>query len=83
MPPSTSGGTPDATVLGSEQCLIPKPARVTSPPMSFYVAILAWLVIGAILVTGVVLATKGMLWLLIVGAVLFIGAFAKWGCATH
>lgn len=52
--------------------------------MSFYVALLAWLIIAAILVLGIVLAAKGTLWLLILGAVLFIAAFSKWGCkASH
>jgi len=51
--------------------------------MSFYGAILAWLVIGAILTVGIVMATKGALWLLIASVVLFVLAFAKWGCATH
>jgi len=51
--------------------------------MSFFAAVLAWVVIAAILALGIVLATKGTLWLLIVSLVLFILAFAKWGCATH
>jgi hypothetical protein len=51
--------------------------------MSFILAVLAWLVIGAVLVVGIVMATKGALWLLIVGLLAFILAFAKWGCATH
>ncbi|HYV33040.1 MAG TPA: hypothetical protein VEO53_18275 [Candidatus Binatia bacterium] len=51
--------------------------------MSFFSVILAWLVIAAILVVSVVMAAKGVLWLLIVSMALFILAFAKWGCATH
>lgn len=51
--------------------------------MSFYVAVLAWLAIGAVLTVGIVMATKGALWLLIVGLLAFVFAFAKWGCATH
>jgi hypothetical protein len=51
--------------------------------MNFILALLAWLVIGAILVMGIVMATKGALWLLIVGLLAFVFAFAKWGCATH
>ena len=51
--------------------------------MSFYAAIFAWLVIGAILVWGVVLATHGAFLLLILGVLAFIGAFAKWGCASQ
>lgn len=51
--------------------------------MSFYLALLAWLLIAAVLVVGIVMATKGSLVLLIVSMVLFILAFSKWGCATH
>ena len=51
--------------------------------MSFIAALLAWLVIGAILVLGIVFATKGVFWLLIVGLLAFVFAFGKWGCATH
>jgi hypothetical protein len=51
--------------------------------MKFLTAILAWLVIAAILAAGIVLATKGNLWLLGLGLLGFIAAFAKYGCATH
>jgi len=51
--------------------------------MSFYAAILAWLLIGAVLVLGIVMATKGAFLVLILGVLAFIGAFAKWGCLTH
>jgi hypothetical protein len=51
--------------------------------MSFYAAIFAWLVIGAILTVGIVMAATGALWVLILGSLLFIAAFAKWGCLTH
>lgn len=51
--------------------------------MSFFIGFLAWLVIGAVLVAGVVMAAKGALWLLILGLLAFVFAFAKWGCATH
>jgi hypothetical protein len=51
--------------------------------MNFILALLAWLVIGGILVVGMVLATKGIYALLIVGLLAFIFAFGKWGCATH
>ena len=51
--------------------------------MSFFLAVLAWLVIAAVLVLGIVMATKGVLWLMIVSLLLFILAFAKWGCASH
>ncbi len=51
--------------------------------MNFFSAVLAWLIIAAILVVGIVMATKGVLWLMIASLILFILAFAKWGCATH
>lgn len=52
--------------------------------MSFYSALLVWLVIAAILVTGVVLAvSKGIFWLMFLSIAVFIGMFAKYGCATH
>ena len=51
--------------------------------MSFYVALLAWLVIAAILTVGVVMATNGSLIVLAIGGVLFFLGFAKWGCASH
>jgi hypothetical protein len=51
--------------------------------MSFIAAVGAWLVIAALLVLGIVLAVKGTAWVLVVGALGFLFAFAKWGCATH
>lgn len=51
--------------------------------MDFIAAVLVWLVIGAVLAAGIVMAVKGSAWLLIVGLVAFILAFAKVGCASH
>lgn len=51
--------------------------------MNFVLAILAWVVIAAVLVAGIVCATKGALWLLVVGLLGFIFAFGKWGCASQ
>lgn len=52
--------------------------------MNFFVAVFAWLVIAAILATGIVLAVaKASFVLLILGALGFVFAFAKWGCAAH
>lgn len=51
--------------------------------MKFYTAVLAWLLIGGILAGGIVMATKGSLWLLGLGMLAFVGAFAKYGCAAH
>jgi hypothetical protein len=51
--------------------------------MGFISAVIVWLIMGAVLAAGMVLAVKGSLWLLVVGLVLFLLAFAKFGCATH
>lgn len=51
--------------------------------MSFYSALFAWLVLSAVLVLGVVMAAKGVFWLLIVSLLVFFAAFSKWGCASH
>ena len=51
--------------------------------MSFFIGLFSWLVIAAVLVTGIVLAVKGTFWLLIVGALAFLAVFAKYGCAAH
>jgi len=63
--------------------LDPAASLTNIPPMSFFLAIFAWLVIGAILVAGIVMATNGVFWLLILGLLAFTAAFAKWGCATQ
>jgi hypothetical protein len=51
--------------------------------MSFFIAIFIWLLMGAILVTGVTLAVKGTFWLLIVGLVAFVFSIAKIACLHH
>ena len=52
--------------------------------MKFYMASLAWIVIGTVLGTGIWLcAVKGNPWLLAVSAFAFIFAIGKIGCATH
>ena len=52
--------------------------------MSFYWALFVWLLIAAILVAGVVLAvSKGIFWLMFLSVFLFVGLFAKYGCAAH
>jgi len=48
--------------------------------MKFLLAILAYLVIGLILGWGILLAVKGNPWLLIVGFLAYVVAFAKLGC---
>jgi hypothetical protein len=51
--------------------------------MNVFLAILTWVVMGAVLTTGVVLATHGNFWLLILGGLGFIAAVAKIGCLSH
>lgn len=48
--------------------------------MKFFSAIVAYLLIGAILGTGIYEAVKGHLWLLAVAVLVYIVAFAKLGC---
>jgi hypothetical protein len=52
--------------------------------MKFIMASLAWVVIAAILGTGIWLfAAKGNPWLLAASAAVFVIAVGKIGCATH
>jgi len=51
--------------------------------MNFFLAILIWLIMGAILVIGVALAVKGTFWLLIIGLLAFVFAIAKIACLSH
>jgi hypothetical protein len=48
--------------------------------MKFFLAILAYLLIGAVLGWGILLAVKGNLWLLGFGFVAYVVAFGKLGC---
>ena len=48
--------------------------------MKLFSAVLVYLVIGLILGWGILLAVKGSLWLLIAGLVVYVVAFAKFGC---
>jgi hypothetical protein len=48
--------------------------------MKFLMAILAYLAIAAILGWGILLTVKGNPWLLVVGALAYVAAFAKLGC---
>lgn len=48
--------------------------------MKFLLAVLAYLAIGATLGCGILLTVKGNPWLLIVGALAYTAAFAKFGC---
>lgn len=51
--------------------------------MNVFLAILVWLIMGAILTVGVVMAVHGSWWLLIFGALAFIVAVAKIGILSH
>ena len=48
--------------------------------MKFVLGIVAYLVIGLVLGTGILMAAKGKPWLLIVGTVAYVVAFGKIGC---
>jgi hypothetical protein len=48
--------------------------------MKFILSILAYLLIGVVLGAGIYMAVKGSLWLLIVGFLVYVLAFAKLGC---
>ncbi len=51
--------------------------------VKFLGAIAVYLLFGLILATGIVLATHGTFWLLILAAVIYLAAFARLGCTTH
>ena len=48
--------------------------------MKFYAAIVAYVIIGLILGTGIYEAVQGHLWLLGAGIIFYVLAFAKLGC---
>ena len=51
--------------------------------MKFLLAILAYLLIGAVLSWGILLAVAGKPWLLVVAILVYLVAFAKIGCLSH
>lgn len=51
--------------------------------MKIFFIILLWLIIGAVLATGVVLATHGTFWVLIAGLLCFILGLTKYGIFSH
>src|SRR5438093_109057 len=57
-----------------------KSTRAYPPDMKFVMAVVAYLVIGFVLGWGILLAVKGHLWLLIVGALAYVVAFGRIGC---
>ena len=57
-------------------------------PMKFFVALIVWFIIAAVMATGIVLAVTGksLLFrgdLLIASLLVYIGMFSKYGCLTH
>lgn len=48
--------------------------------MKFLLAILVWLVMGAFIAAGIIMAVKGTVWLLIVSVLAFILMVAMIGC---
>jgi len=51
--------------------------------MSFFFALFVWLILAAVLAAGVVMAAKGSMILLVVGMLVFLAGFIKFGCLTH
>jgi hypothetical protein len=51
--------------------------------VNIFLIIFVWLAMGAILVTGVVLAVKGIFWLLAIGLIGFVLAVIKYGIFSH
>jgi hypothetical protein len=51
--------------------------------MKIFLVLLVWLIMAAILVSGVVLATKGVFWLLIIGFIGFVAGIIKYGILSH
>ena len=51
--------------------------------MKFFLAILAYVLIGAVLSWGMLLAVNGKPWLLIGGGIAYLTALSKIGCASH
>ena len=51
--------------------------------MKFYAAIVIWLVMAAIIGTGLLLAVKGSPWLLLASLAGFVIAIAKIACLQH
>jgi hypothetical protein len=48
--------------------------------MKFVMAILAYLLIGAVLGAGILMSVKGNFWFLVIGFVAYVVAFGKIGC---
>ena len=51
--------------------------------MKLCLGILVYLIIGAVLSWGILLALGGNVWLLLGGLVVYLTLFGKIGCASH
>lgn len=51
--------------------------------MKFALSLAAYMIAGAALITGVVLAAHGNYWLLIAAFLTYLVALIKFGCHTH
>jgi hypothetical protein len=51
--------------------------------MKLFLAFVVWILMAVVLAKGVLNAVHGSYWLLIVGALAFIGLVAKIGCLSH
>ena len=51
--------------------------------MKLFLAVLVYLLIGAVLSGGILLLMAGKPWLLIVGFLAYLIAFSKIGCLSH
>jgi hypothetical protein len=51
--------------------------------MSFFGALLVWLLIVAVMVGTLVWATHGVIWAFVIAFLAFTYCFARYGCMTH
>jgi hypothetical protein len=51
--------------------------------MKFTLAVVVYVLIGLVLSWGILALMKGSYWLLIVGLVAYVVAFARIGCSNH
>lgn len=51
--------------------------------MKFFMSIVVYLLLAAVLGWGILLMVHGSPWLLIVASLAYVVAFAKIGCMTH
>jgi hypothetical protein len=68
-----------STYSGLMRAAVPLGCR----PMKLMLAFLVWGIMGAVLVTGILLAMKGSVWLLAIALLAFIVLVAKIGCLSH